>query len=82
MSHVPHELSEEFPNEADRLHELRQSDSRAARLMDEYHEVNRALHRAESNVEPVAEAEEQRLRRVRMSLKDEIARLLREANAV
>ncbi len=79
MSHTPHELSEEFPGKEDILHTLRAGDAHAARLMDEYHEVNRILHRAETNVEPVAEAEETRLRRVRMDLKDKIARLIRDA---
>ena len=76
MSHVPHELSEEFPNEADRLHELRQSDSRAARLMDEYHEVNREIHRLETRVETASDAHEAELRKRRMALKDEVAAML------
>ena len=79
MSHTPHELSEEFPGKEAVLHELRAADAHAARLMDEYHEVNRTLHRAETNVEPMAEGEETRLRRVRMDLKDKIARLIRDA---
>lgn len=77
MSHVPHELAEEFPNELETLHALRESSAHAARLMDEYHEVNRSVHRAETDVEPVGDVEMQRLRRQRMTLKDEIARLLR-----
>lgn len=81
MSHVPHELAEEFPREADLLHDLRQSDPHLARLMDEYHEVNRDVHRAETDVEPMADAEVQRLRKARMALKDEIARILRAASA-
>ena len=77
MSHVPHELAEEFSAEADALQTLRRTDAHAARMMDEYHEVNRAVHRAETDVEPVSDAEMQRLRKQRMVLKDEIARLLR-----
>ncbi len=77
MSHVPHELAEEFPAEIELLQALRSRSSHAARLMDEYHEANRAVHRAETDVEPVSDAEMQRLRKQRMALKDEIARLLR-----
>lgn len=80
MSHTPHELAEEFPEHATKLHELKTADSHFARLADEYHEVNRAVHRAETNVEPMAEEAEIELRRKRLALKDEIARILREAD--
>ena len=41
--------------------------------MDAYHEVNRAVHRAESGVEPVDDFTETKMRKERMALKDEIA---------
>lgn len=72
MSHTPHELSEEFPDKTEVMHELKQSDAHFARLFDEYHEVNRAVHRAESNVEPLEELAEVSLRKKRAQLKDEI----------
>lgn len=76
MSHTPHELAEEFPQAADLIHRLKQENTHFARLAEEYHDVNRAIHRAETLVEPVAEAHESELRRTRMHLKDEIARIL------
>ena len=76
MSHTPHELLEEFPEKADRYHELKTTDEHFAKLADEYHEVNRAVHRAESDVEPTDDAHMQKLRKQRMALKDEIWRLL------
>ncbi|NBB97283.1 MAG: DUF465 domain-containing protein [Alphaproteobacteria bacterium] len=79
MSHTPHELAEEFPQQADALHRLKQDDAHFAKLCDSYHEVNRAIHRAETNVEPVAEDEESRMRRERLALKDEIAQMLNAA---
>ncbi|QIE41897.1 YdcH family protein [Meridianimarinicoccus aquatilis] len=78
MSHVPHELSEEFPLNTADLQELRQGNAHAARLMDEYHEVNRTLHRVETNIEPMSDQEALRLRKTRITLKDELARILRE----
>lgn len=77
MSHVPHDLAEDFPESADRIAALKQSDAHFARLVEEYHTVNRAVHRAETRVEPVGEEHEAGLRRRRMDLKDEIGRLLR-----
>jgi uncharacterized protein len=79
MTHTPHELAEEFPEHAAKLHDLKLTDPHFARLSDAYHTVNRDIHRAETNVEPVSEAHEAELRRKRLELKDTIARMLRDA---
>lgn len=76
MSHVAHELTEEFPDKAEKIHALKQADAHFARLVETYHEVNRAVHRAETRVDSLDEAAEQALRRQRMTLKDEIFRKL------
>ena len=76
MSNTPHELSEEFPDKSAQLQMLKEGDARFARLADEYHKVNRAIHRAECNIEPMDQFAEEDLRKRRMRLKDEIARLL------
>ena len=76
MSHVPHELHEEFPDKVDRIHELKVENAHFQKLFDEYHEVNRAIHRAETNVEPTDHFNEENMRKQRMRLKDEIARML------
>ncbi len=73
MSHVPHELAEEFPNNVDQIHNLNQSDTHFAKLTDEYHSVNREIHRIETNVTPTDEGYEKQLRRQRLALKDQIA---------
>ncbi len=79
MSNTPHELHEEFPAEAERIHALKVSDGHFARLADEYHEINREVHRAESGVAPMDSLAETELRKKRAHLKDEIARILAEA---
>lgn len=79
MPNTPHELAEEFPAQADKIHELKQSDAHFNKLHDEYHEVNRVIHRAETNVEPMSDVHQTELRKKRMVLKDEISRLLRNA---
>lgn len=81
MSHTPHELAEEFPEAVDLIHQLKLDDAHFARLAEEYHTVNRAVHRAETLAEPVSEQHEQELRRKRMALKDEIAQMLSAAKA-
>lgn len=79
MSHTPHELAHDFPEYADAIAELKGKDAHFARLMDEYHEINRAVHRAETNVEPVADLTEDEMRKKRMALKDELYQMLRAA---
>ena len=73
MSHVPHELAEEFPQMVEEISALKMSDPHFARLFDEYHVVNRAIHRAETNVEPTDDYNMLEMRKQRMRLKDEIA---------
>ena len=76
MSHVPHELAEEFPHMVEEISTLKKTDSHFARLFDEYHVVNRAIHRAETNVEPTDDFHMLEMRKQRMHLKDEIAACL------
>ncbi|GFE63000.1 YdcH family protein [Litoreibacter roseus] len=73
MSHTPHELHEEFPDKTDQIRTLKMTDGEFQRLFDTYHEVNRAVHRAETNVEPCDQFREEELRKERMRLKDRIA---------
>ena len=79
MSNTPHALAEEFPADADKIHALKVSDPHFSKLMDEYHDVNRAVHRAETGVEPTDQSAETQMRKERMRLKDEIAGMLAEA---
>ncbi len=76
MTHTPHELTSDFPEHADRIAALRQSDAHFARLADEYHDINRAVHRAETNVEPTSDDHLNEMRRTRMRLKDELFAIL------
>jgi hypothetical protein len=76
MTHTPHELAEEFPEYADKIHDLKMQNAHFGKLVDEYHTINRAIHRAETNVEPIADFAETDMRKKRMQLKDEIAQIL------
>jgi hypothetical protein len=76
MSHVPHELHEEFPEKAQKIHDLKTSDAHFARLADAYHEVNREIHRVESGVAPTSDEILEDMKKKRLALKDQIAGLL------
>lgn len=82
MSHTPHDLAEEFPDQHDAMRDLRRTNAHAARLMDEYTEINETLYRADANLNPISDLESLRLHKQRMTLKDEIARVLREHSPV
>lgn len=77
MTHTPHELAAEFPDLADRIAELKASDPHFARLAESYHDLNRAVHRAETDVEPVDDLQAQRMRKERAALKDDLYRMLK-----
>jgi uncharacterized protein YdcH (DUF465 family) len=79
MTHTPHELAADFPEHKEKIHTLKESDSHFAKLAEEYHIVNRAIHRAETGVEPVTDEAERDMRKRRMTLKDEIAARLGSA---
>jgi len=77
MQQIPHGLAEDFPGHVDRLHELRRWDTHFARLVERYHDVNRAVGRSESNIEPMDDLAESELRKLRVALKDSIWQALK-----
>ena len=81
MSHTPHELAEEFPEHTEIMHDLREKDAHFTKLSDAYHSVNRAVHRAETDVEPTSDDHLVEMRKERMHLKDEIYRYLMQQTA-
>lgn len=76
MTHIQHELAEEFPNDHDKLHELKLSNAHYNKLADEYHEINREIHRIETEVEPASDEVLESMKKQRLLLKDQIAQML------
>ena len=81
MSNAPNDLADDFPDKVDRIHQLKTSNNRFARLYDEYNELNRTIHRIETRVEPKPEEVEEDLKRRRLQIKDEIMTMLDGAQA-
>ena len=79
MSHVPHELAEEFPDQQALIARLTEEDAEFAALADEYAKLNARVYEAETNQRPMEELAEHQLRKKRMFLKDEIYRRLSAA---
>jgi uncharacterized protein YdcH (DUF465 family) len=81
MSHVPHELVDELPEQKDRIHMLKTSNAHFARLFDDYHSVNREIHRAEAAGVNITDEHHEELKRKRLQLKDELFGMLQEQPA-
>jgi uncharacterized protein len=78
MSNTPHTLHEDFPAEAQKISALKASDAHFAKLLVDYDAVNDKVHRAETRLDLLTEAEEEGLRKTRSRIKDQIAAALRK----
>ena len=73
-----HDLHHEFPNHEERIHELKLNDKHFRKLFDEYHDVNKDIHRLEAS-ESYTDEELNRLRKKRVKLKDELFAIIEPA---
>lgn len=76
MQNEPHDLIHELPEYRDAIHTLKTTDNHFSRLFDEYHEVNRAIHRIEQGVENTTDEYAETLKKQRLALKDELFSIL------
>lgn len=81
MSHVAHDLHAEFPNDVDILHELKVSDRHFRTVSDRYHDVNKEIHRIESEVEAASDERAEELKKQRLLILDEVAAMISKAKA-
>lgn len=74
--HTPNELHDEFPQAAETIHHLKQTNAHFAKLADEHHEINRTIHRVETDIEPASDTHLEDLKKQRLALLDEIAAMI------
>ncbi len=72
-----HDLSHDFPEYREKIHELKISDHHFANLFDEYNKVDREVRRIEQEIETPSDAYTEELKKKRVKLKDELYLLLR-----
>jgi uncharacterized protein YdcH (DUF465 family) len=77
MHNEQHDLVHEFPEYRERIHELKLRDPHFRHQFDVYHTVDRQVHRAETDLEPMADEALEELKRQRLRLKDELYALLK-----
>jgi len=75
------ELDEMFPHDKETIHNLKTHNGHFARLADGYHQINRSVHRMETNVEPVSDETMEIERKKRLKLLDEISAMIAKARA-
>lgn len=81
MSHTPHELADEFPQDRELIHRLKQENAHFARLAEDYHTLNRTIHRIDSEVEPASDDRAEELKKERLALADDLAAMLAQARS-
>jgi uncharacterized protein YdcH (DUF465 family) len=81
MSHTPNDLRDEFPEAVDVLHQLKVRDAHFATLAERYHDLNREIHRIESDLEPASDARAEALKKQRLALLDDISAIVAKAKA-
>jgi uncharacterized protein len=73
---IPHELPDEFSNEATLIAQLEKTNCLFERLARQYEEVNLQIYRIESEEQPATDEVLERLKKQRLKLKDQIAGML------
>ncbi|NBC95861.1 MAG: DUF465 domain-containing protein [Deinococcus-Thermus bacterium] len=76
MDEKPQALHDHFPEHAEKIKRLQEQDPQFKRKADEFHELSRAVHRAEMQEEPTEEIAVSELRKRRDVARDELYRLI------
>jgi len=73
---IPHGLPDEFPDETVLIARLAKTNYLFRRLAGRYDAANRQIFRIESGDEPTTDEVLERLKKERLKLKDQVARML------
>ncbi len=73
MSHSAHDLAAAFPEAAARLHALKLTDTHFQKLSDAYYQLDKAIHRAETGIEPTSDEHLETLKKQRLAVLDAVA---------
>ena len=78
MSHTPHDLHAEFPDATDALHMLKTGNPHFGKLADQYHDLNREIHRIDSGIEAASDDRTEQLKKERLVILDQVAVMIAE----
>lgn len=71
-----HSLINELPEYREKIHALKISDRHFQKLFDEYHDIDKQVHRLESEDSPVSDEHMEELKKKRLHLKDQLYAML------
>ncbi|MFY8048637.1 MAG: YdcH family protein [Erythrobacter sp.] len=80
-AHTPHELHDEFPQDAAVLHRLKLTNPHFVQLAEKHHVVNREIHRIAAEIDAASDERLEGLKRERLHLLDEIAAMIEAEEA-
>lgn len=72
-----HDIAHEFPEHLEKMHQLKASDPRFARLFADYDQDNHAITKVEQGTAAISEEALEVLKKRRLKLKDEIYEILK-----
>ena len=78
MSHTPHDLHSEFPDAAGALHTLKEGNPHFVKLADQYHDLNREIHRIDSGIDAASDDRTEQLKKERLAILDQVAAMIAE----
>jgi uncharacterized protein YdcH (DUF465 family) len=73
-----HDLSHEFPEFKDKVHEMKTHNEQFSKLYDEYQEVDKEIFRIEEGIETPTDEYTEELKMRRVNLKDELYAMLKQ----
>ena len=76
-----HNLTSEFPEQKEKIQELKFTNAHFKKLYDDYSIVNHEVERIENGVEPTSDAHLNELKLKRVALKDELYELLQKTES-
>lgn len=76
-----HSLINEFPQLKNEIHELKMGDAHFSRLFEQYHHIDKEIHRIESGAENTSDNYLEGLKKKRLATKDILYGLLRTYSA-
>ena len=74
-----HSLINEFPELRERIHQMKMSDTRFAKLFADYDQMEHLVHRIESGAEAATDERLEILKKQRLGLKDQLFTLLKKS---
>jgi uncharacterized protein len=73
---LSHDLAREFPDLADRVHQLQASNGHFARLFDQHNVIDSDIQKAERGLIPLDDFSLEDMKKKRLKLKDDLYQIL------